>query len=85
MASAGILRGRKITSVEAIRDDVVNAGARWEDREVVVDRNLVTSRVPDDLPAFVRACIEVLAAQDGGGKARPAAQSAPRVKSASKR
>ncbi len=43
-----------------IRDDVVNAGARWEDAEVVVDRNLVTSRKPDDLPAFCRTAIQVL-------------------------
>jgi protease I len=62
VASAGIVRGREMTSVEAIRDDLVNAGARWVDRETVVDRNLVTARVPDDLPAFMRACVELLSA-----------------------
>lgn len=60
-ASAGILRGRQATSAPAIRDDMTNAGARWVDREVVVDGGLVTSRNPDDLPAFLRACLEVLA------------------------
>jgi len=46
----------------AIKDDVVNAGADWSDAEVVVDRNLVTSRKPEDLPAFCRAALKVLGA-----------------------
>ena len=57
----GLLKGRKATSFFAIKDDVINAGAHWTDAEVVVDGNLVTSRKPDDLPAFCTACIEVLA------------------------
>jgi protease I len=57
--SAGIVAGRRLTSVPAIADDLRNAGAEWEDAEVVVDGNLVTSRRPDDLPAFMRALIEV--------------------------
>ena len=57
----GMLKGRRATSFFAIKDDVVNAGAIWEDAEVVVDRNLVTSRKPDDIPAFNKACLEVLA------------------------
>jgi protease I len=61
----GMLKGRKVTSFFAIKDDVVNAGGIWEDAEVVVDKNLVTSRKPDDLPAFCRACVDVL----GGGAA----------------
>jgi len=61
--SAKILNGRKCTSFFAIKDDVEHAGAIWEDSEVVVDRNLVSSRKPADLPAFMRACIAVLAAQ----------------------
>lgn len=61
--SADILRGRKCTSFFAIKDDVVNAGGAWEDSEVVVDRNLVSSRRPEDLPAFMVACIKVVAAQ----------------------
>jgi len=60
-ASAGILKGRKMTSFIAIKDDVVNAGAEWTDAEVVVDRNLVTSRKPDDLPAFMKASLAVVA------------------------
>jgi protease I len=60
LASAGILKQRTMTCVEAIRDDVVNAGATWVDRDVVVDGNLITSRVPDDLPAFMRGILEFL-------------------------
>jgi protease I len=56
----GLLKGRRATSFFAIKDDVVNAGANWEDAEVVVDKNLVTSRKPEDLPAFCRACLNVL-------------------------
>jgi protease I len=62
-SAGGMLKGRKATSFFAIKDDVVNAGALWEDAEVVVDRNLVTSRKPEDLPAFCRASIEVLKGQ----------------------
>lgn len=54
LASAGILKGRKVTSYVAIKDDLINAGADWVDQEVVVDGNLITSRKPDDLPAFMR-------------------------------
>jgi len=58
--SAGIVRGRQVTSVSAIRDDLQNAGANWVDREVVVDGNLISSRYPDDLPAFCRAIIAAM-------------------------
>jgi protease I len=57
----GMLKGRRVTSFFAIKDDMINAGAAWEDAEVIVDGNLVTSRKPDDLPVFCRSCIEVLA------------------------
>lgn len=60
-SAGGMLKGRNATSFFAIKDDVINAGARWLDAEVVVDRNLVTSRKPEDLPAFCKACIETLA------------------------
>jgi len=63
LCSADVLRGRHATSFFAIKDDVVNAGALWEDSEVVRDGNLVTSRKPDDLPAFCVTCIDVLAEQ----------------------
>ncbi len=59
--SAGIVEGRRMTGNPSIEDDVRNAGAEWEDSEVVVDGNLVSSRKPDDLPAFMRATIEVAA------------------------
>ena len=61
LASAGIVRGRRLTCFFSIKDDLVNAGARYEDREVVRDGNLVTSRVPADLPAFCRTLIEAMA------------------------
>jgi protease I len=61
LCSTGTLKGRKTTCFFAIKDDVVNAGGVYEDSEVVVDRNLITSRKPEDLPAFCRAAIEVLA------------------------
>jgi protease I len=61
-SAGGMLKGRQATSFFAIKDDVVNAGATWHDAEVVVDRNLVTSRKPEDLPAFCRASIRVLRA-----------------------
>jgi protease I len=57
--SAGILQGRRATSVPAIADDMRNAGVEWEDSEVVVDGNLVSSRRPPDLPAFMRELIGV--------------------------
>jgi protease I len=55
--SAGILKGKKATSVSAIKDDMQNAGVDWVDQEVVVDGNLITSRTPADLPAF---CVEII-------------------------
>ena len=60
LASAGIAKGRNLTSYIAIRDDLVNAGAEWVAKEVVRDKNLITSRKPDDLPAFCRTLIEAL-------------------------
>ena len=59
-SARGMLKGRKVTSFFAIQDDMINAGAEWVDEEVVVDRNLVTSRKPSDLPAFCKASIRVL-------------------------
>lgn len=56
---AGAARGRKITSWPSLKTDLVNAGAEWADKEVVVDRNLISSRKPDDLPAFNRAVLEL--------------------------
>ena len=61
LCSARILQGRKATSFMAIQDDLINAGARWVDEETVVDRNLITARKPDDLPAFMKAVLAALA------------------------
>lgn len=60
LVSAGILEGKKATSYIAIKDDMITAGADWIDSEVVVDENLITSRKPDDLPAFCREIIRQL-------------------------
>src|SRR3989338_239457 len=60
LASSGACKGRKVTSFFAIKDDMKNAGAEWVDEEVVVDGNIITSRKPDDLPAFCREIIKTL-------------------------
>lgn len=58
LAEADVLKGRKITSFESIKTDMLNAGANWVDEEVVVDNGLTTSRTPKDLPAFNRKIAE---------------------------
>lgn len=60
LVSAGILDGMTATSFFAIKDDLINAGAKYVDKEVVVDRNLITSRKPEDLPAFMKAVLKAL-------------------------
>lgn len=60
LASAGIAKGKTVTSFFAIKDDLVNAGAEWVDKEVVKDGTIITSRKPDDLPAFSRTIIDAL-------------------------
>ena len=60
LISAGIVKGRQMTSTVGIRDDVVNAGAMWVDEPVVVDGNLISSRTPADLPQFSKALIQAL-------------------------
>lgn len=59
LISAGLVRGRNMTSYYTIKDDVKNAGANWTDQEVVVDGNWVTSRQPKDIPAFLREAFEL--------------------------
>jgi protease I len=61
LVEADVLKGRKVTSYHSIKTDVKNAGASWVDQEVVVDQGLVTSRKPDDLPAFNRKLVEEVA------------------------
>lgn len=80
LIDAGGVQGRRMTSWPSLKADLTNAGAQWEDSEVVTDRGLVTSRKPDDLPAFCAKMIEEFAegshANRGmrdqpGGEARP--------------
>ena len=76
LISAGLTRGRQLTSYHTIRDDVWNAGGRWVDQTVVCDANWVTSRQPSDIPAFNREMIERFAKgaerREGRGENRPA-------------
>jgi protease I len=60
LVSAGIAKGRKVTCFFAIKDDLIAAGAKYVDEDVVVDKNIITSRKPEDLPAFVAAIIKQL-------------------------
>ncbi|TMG55324.1 MAG: type 1 glutamine amidotransferase [Chloroflexi bacterium] len=61
LVSAGLVRGHRLTSYYTLQDDIRNAGGQWEDREVVVDRNWVSSREPKDIPAFNREMIALFA------------------------
>ncbi|GAN78165.1 type 1 glutamine amidotransferase domain-containing protein [Acidisphaera rubrifaciens] len=71
LIETGKMRGRRLASWPSLRTDVRNAGAEWVDQEAVVDGNIVTSRNPDDIPAFNRAMIELFA-RAGGGTRRAA-------------
>ncbi len=73
--SAGVVDGVRLTSFSAIKDDLVNAGARFEDAPVVVDGGFVSSRTPADLTEFVRGILQVL----GGQKAKPGERSAAKA------
>jgi protease I len=81
LASAGIARGRRLTCVSIIKDDVINAGANYVDEPVVRDGNIITSRLPSDLPDFCRAIIAYLKDQptrrNEGRKLVPANGRAP--------
>lgn len=62
LVESGLVRDRKVTSWPSVKTDLSNAGGRWEDAEVVVDGQLITSRKPDDIPAFTDAVAKALAA-----------------------
>lgn len=66
LASAGLVKGRSMTSYRTLQDDLRNAGAQWADKEVIVDRNWVMSRQPSDLPAFIREAIKLFGASKRG-------------------
>jgi protease I len=61
LVEAGVVRGRTLTSWPSLQTDIRNAGGQWVDQEVVTDRGLVSSRKPDDIPAFNRKMIEEIA------------------------
>ena len=82
LCSADILRGKTVTCFSAIKNDVVNAGATYVDRAVVRDGHLVTSRKPDDLPAFMRTFLDAL---QGRSASSPARKRQPRATLASRR
>lgn len=73
LIEAGVVKGRKMTSWPSLRTDLVNAGAEWVDQEVVTDRGIVSSRKPDDLPAFNRKLIEEIGESSHAGRRRTAA------------
>jgi protease I len=68
LVEADVVRGRTVTSWPSIKTDIRNAGGNWVDREAAVDGNLVTSRKPDDIPAFNREMIELFGAKTGAGR-----------------
>jgi protease I len=68
LIDAGVVRNRRLTSYHTLQTDLRNAGAQWLDQEVVTDANLVTSRKPDDIPAFNKAMLELFARQEVGAK-----------------
>jgi protease I len=69
LVEANVARGRTVTSWPSLRTDLANAGAKWVDQEVVTDGQFITSRKPDDIPAFSRRVIEVVAKGAGRQKA----------------
>ena len=74
LCSTDALRGRRCTSYMSIVHDVVNAGGKWVDEECVVDGNIITSRCPDDLPAFMRAILQLVSGEKPSGtKGKPIA------------
>ena len=73
LANADVLRDRTVTSVPNIRRDLENAGAKWVDEDVVVDQGLITSRTPDDLPAFCARLVEEIDEGRHRGQARSVA------------
>jgi protease I len=66
--SAGVYRGVRVTGSPGIKDDLINAGAIWEDAAVVVDRHFISSRKPDDLPDFCRAILQFFTGQPREGQ-----------------
>jgi protease I len=72
LVESGVVRGRTLTSWPTVQTDIRNAGGNWVDKEVVMDGNLVTSRKPDDIPAFNKKMIELFATAAAGGRRQKA-------------
>src|SRR5262249_14401827 len=72
LVSAGLVRGRHLTSYYTLQDDLRNAGATWSDEEAVLDKNWISSRQPDDIPAFNKKMIQLFAQsrKEAGSSAR---------------
>ena len=77
LIEAGVVKGKTLTSWPSLKTDLKNAGANWVDQAVVVDSGLVTSRKPDDIPAFNKKMIEEFAEGSAAGKRQPAAKGRP--------
>jgi len=71
LIDAGLVKGKKVTSWPSLKTDLTNAGAKWQDAQVVLDGRIITSRKPDDIPAFVDALIGQL-----GASSRPEREAA---------
>ncbi len=80
LISAGLVKGRTITTWPTLQDDMRNAGATWKDEECVRDRNWVSSRKPDDLPAFNRECVRVLSEARAAASKQAEERDSPEVR-----
>ncbi len=83
--SAGVYRGVRVTGSLGIKDDLTNAGAIWEDAPVVVDRHFVSSRKPDDLPAFCQGILRVMQSQDKPARKAPVRGNGKKPKATARR
>jgi protease I len=80
LISAGLVKGRTLTSWPTLQDDMRNAGATWRDEECIRDRNWVSSRKPDDLPAFNRECVRIIGETRTAAAAQSTERDAPELR-----